>query len=257
MKIQTKIKKIKKIKAALLLGMLATTTAKAQAENIDKVELQIGEYGNAQFTSRINDVIDNLDEGVKKDLIEKKCEIYLLEGINDAESVWNAQKWGPLSSSILGMTIDPHFDGINNVESKIYVEACIHPGYYENYPTASQGLTEEEFNYRIAVSTTIHEIGHIIDYVGNNKLSDTNEFYQVYINDKDNFKQTEEFIVNNRGIIANIDGPKEYFAESFAAFYLTPEDLQKYCELTYDYMSNMTNNLNNKYGYKSNNKKLK
>ena len=71
MKIQTKIKKIKKLKAALLLGMLATTTAKAQAENIDKVELQIGEYGNAQFTSRINDVIDNLDEGVKRDLIEK------------------------------------------------------------------------------------------------------------------------------------------------------------------------------------------
>ena len=121
--------------------MLATTTAKAQAENIDKVELQIGEYGNAQYTSRIN----------------------------DAEGVWNAQNWGPLSSSILGMTIDPHFDGINNVESKIYVKACIHPGYYENYPTASKGLTEEEFNYRTAVSTTIHEIGHIIDYVGNNK----------------------------------------------------------------------------------------
>ena len=122
-----------------------------------------------------------------------------------------------------------------------------HTGYYEKYPESSKYLSDDEFNYIIAKDTLLHEMGHFVDEESGYRKSDTQEFIDIFYNELDNFTKTSEYNIDNLGVYTNISTPLEYFATSFSCFISYPEELKKYCPITYDYYSRIMEDYLEKY----------
>ena len=166
----------------------------------------------------------------KGDVINTNLRIVLLEGEYSADDFY-AQGWGKLPQNITGIRL-PY-----EIGNEIIVEECKHTGYYDKYPESSKDLAEDEFNYRIARDTVLHEIGHFVDEESGYKKSDTQEFINIFYNEVENFINTSEYSIDNYGIRTNISTPLEYFATSFSCFISYPNELKKYCPMTYGYYS--------------------
>ena len=59
---------------------------------------------------------------------------------------------------ILGLTFYEENGG-----ATIFIESGDCSNYYYNYPESSQGLTSEDFCYRMTRNTLLHELGHFLD----------------------------------------------------------------------------------------------
>lgn len=117
------------------------------------------------------------------------------------------------------------------------------------------GLDDEELSYMYARDTLFHEIGHMLDInlcgltgIGKpGRLASSDPLYEEIFNkEKNNYKNTREFIVDNTSVEQNISMKTEYFASSFACYLLYPEDLMEYCPETYNYIDNFVKELSNK-----------
>lgn len=186
-----------------------------------------------KYVDDLMNVLKNYPQGLLQLLIDDGCKFTFI----------GRERW--LEDVILRKYL-PMFDGYArgyyNPESKhIYIEsfprtettmAKVKKSIY------SKNYTDEELNSLIATSTLIHELGHAVDYYFNN-ISQSSSFKEVYKSEKSNFENTIEFDLLNYRIKANIANPDEYFAESSAAFFFYPEDLQINCPETYEYLSSI------------------
>ena len=252
-KIQIK-KELKKLRTALILAStLATTPISANAEQNQQIELNVETIGKPEYANELYDILLSLDENLRNYLRDENVNIFLLEGENAAEEVWR-QSGDQLTSSIRGFSensTDPTGlieDGAINV----YIEASKHSGYYEKYSECSRGLTEDEFNYRLVRDTLLHELGHAIDGVTHFDLSGTEEFYQIYNEEVQNFTLTDEYNIENLKNNSNINSTWEYFATSFAAYMQHNDNLNLYCPKTYNYINNFIYNIKLMYTSKLN-----
>ena len=120
-------------------------------------------------------------------------------------------------------------------------------GYYENHSDSSKGTTKEEFYYRMCKNTLMHELGHAIDGTQDFFLSKNNVFKQIYKEEINKFRDTEQYKVENLKVEANINTSTEYFATAFSAFICHPKDLLEKCPLTYWYIERYLKKIEAKY----------
>ena len=163
-------------------------------------------------------------------------EVVILGGENSVEEKYQ-QKYGLSPGHLLGF--------VNN--NTIYVEGSKHEGYYEKFPNSSQGLTEDDFNFRIARDTLLHELGHYINEENGSKKSDSLEFFDIYYSEVNNFTNTSEYKIDNLQIDTNIGNTEEYFATSFSCFISYPDSLRMYCPRTFEYFRKIMLNYDKQY----------
>ena len=187
-------------------------------------------YGNDMYTEYIE-----LPDSIRNYFSNIGCNIVVVDGEYGADSVYQQYGW-QVPGSILGFATE-EWDGPYNYS--VYAEGGDHDGYYEKYPESSNGLTPEDFNYRIDVSTLYHELGHVMDW--NGILSNSGEFANIYYTDVENFKLTREYTVNNFNVYTNIANTLEYFATAFACYINYPDDLYTYYPDTYNYFNSFFN----------------
>lgn len=131
-------------------------------------------------------------------------------------------------------------------ERVIYVETYRRGNILNSYKSKKEikQYTTEEFNVRVAKNTLLHELGHYFD-LNTGIVSFYNSFKEIYLEEKDNFRKTREFLVENNKVEANIANQNEYFAEAMTCYILYPEDLLEYCPKTYEVIVNHINEYNN------------
>ena len=141
----------------------------------------------------------------------------------------------------------------------IYIEGLVRDNVIETYRKKGvdekllEGLTDYSLSQKISIDTFFHEIGHVIDKYFNN-ASQTREFKKIHSNEKQGYKQTTEFKLENRNIEANIKTSIEYFASAFACYILYPDDLKLYAPDTYSFIDGLIKEYENN---KTSNKELK
>lgn len=86
----------------------------------------------------------------------------------------------------------------------------------------------------------VHEMGHYVD--GKMEfISKSSDFQDIWNNEK-------SFIsIFHSTNIENVSTTSEYFAESFNLFLTKPEDLNRYCPLTYNYIKKVLDDFKQKY----------
>lgn len=92
------------------------------------------------------------------------------------------------------------------------------------------GKTDRTFCAEFA---TIHEFGHYFDR-SRGVISMGYDFQKIY-------NSEDRVFCANVGTAGNTNEVMEYFAESFACYYLKNDELKKYCPITYEYMDNIKN----------------
>lgn len=233
-----KSEKLRKLTASALLSLLLISNAKEAFADGDIYNC-VSKVGEPEYGEQLLDKLYTLPKGIQNYLVEKNINIVLLESDYGAEECWLRLAGYSLGTSIRGFT-----DTLTNT---IYVESGIHKGYYERYSSASEGLTKEEFSYRLAKDTLFHEIGHFFDRGTNSDLSQSYEFEQIFYAEVNNYLNTEQYKVDNFGIYVNISTPIEYFASAYACYVSYPESLKENCPMTYEYINNYMTQLNEQY----------
>ena len=236
-------KKILKLKLAAALGItLATNNPIAKAEE-SRIEFNVETWGNPEFGEVLYHTLEELPQGLNNFFKENDTEVVLLEGESSADYVWKELFGESYPSSITGFT------ATDDYSSTVYVEASTHNGYYEKYEESSKGLTPKEFNSRITKNTLLHELGHAVDENLNCSLSGNDNFYEIFIEEAEQFKDTISFKIDSYQIYANISTASEYFASSFAAWKTYPDDLKKNCPKTYQYIEDNIKAIIEKYDH--------
>ena len=218
-----------KIKLLISAGLLCTSLNVNAAGRRGTVKA----IGNPEYAQYLAHEFNRMPYEIDKFILDNNINIYFLPYTNSAEAYWQKDD-DPAPGNISGFTSISE-DG-SKKELDVFVEACIKPGYYERYASSSEGLTQDEFNYRICKGTLMHELGHAIDVVCNYSLSDNKEFKYIYSQEKNRFRWTSEYRVENLKVDANINTTGEYFATAFAAFVCHPKNLYENCPLTYRYI---------------------
>lgn len=120
-------------------------------------------------------------------------------------TVTNSYDGTGLNSSISGIT--------RNKSSEIFIRA-----------------TSSSFKY-----TVIHEIAHALDYScgAGGYLSNNEEFQAIYQNEKDSFKSTVRINYDGHGVSTS----KEYFADAFQEYIVSPEQLKANTPQTYEFFN--------------------
>lgn len=208
------------------------------------VKFNVSSVGNPLFSDSLYRILQSLPEGIKDYLYLNNLKVIFYENENGAEEVWYDLN-GYDGGSLLGFT---HYE---EDDVTIFVEASMHPTYYDKYSDISKSYSEEEFNYILVSDTFVHELGHFIDHTFGFGLSNSNEFYNIYQEELENYMNTIEYNNGNLKIYANINTTSEYFASAYACYILYPDNLKELCPNTYTYIDNIMNEINKQY-YPSN-----
>lgn len=232
----------KKISYLTLLSTLLTNTkvSKVKADYVpNQNNLNVEVWGDPEYADSMIEVLDNLSCGLSNYMNARNLKIVLLDGTDASESVFE-QLEGYYPGRILGVTFYEE-DG----SATIFVESGDCSNYYYDYPESSQGLTLEDFCYRMTRTTLLHELGHFLDI---DYLSKTENFINIFYSECENFKFTTVYKVDNLQINANINTAEEYIASAFCGFVCYPEEMQLYCPRTYEFFYNLLDDIEYTYG---------
>ena len=87
--------------------------------------------------------------------------------------------------------------------------------------------------------TTLHEVGHVIDDESAfTFISRSNEFKEIYQEEKENFKYV---VVDNHEYF--ISSEIEYFAQAFSEYMINPEGLKMFTPRTYEFIDRCVKNI--------------
>lgn len=87
--------------------------------------------------------------------------------------------------------------------------------------------------------TTLHEVGHVIDDESAfTFISRSNEFKEIYQEEKENFKYV---VIDNHEYF--ISSEIEYFAQAFSEYMLNPEGLKMFTPRTYEFIDRCIKNI--------------
>ena len=221
--------RIKKVELAIALSaLIVSKPINVFANNYDNLKANYKQVGNPEFTLELYDVIDNLDEGLKSYFDDKNLNILILEGSRAADVLY-CDDGSNLNYSIMGFT--------DYNKNTIYIEGVSYKKYYDKYPESSEGLSKEDFCFRIVRDTLLHELGHYVD--GYSDFSQSEKFHYIYEREKRKYTMTDEFKIDNLGIMTNIESESEYFATAFSCYVSYPNSLNKRCPKTYEYFDNI------------------
>lgn len=237
----------KKISYLTLLSTLLTNTkaSKVKADYVpNQNNLNVEVWGDPEYADSMIEVLDNLSCGLSNYMNARNLKIVLLDG-NDAAESFYEDLIGEYPGRMLGASFIES-DGSFIVAAE--VGDC--SSYYYDYPESSKGLTEDDFCYRVNKNILLHELGHFIDI---DCLSETEEFINIFYSEWENFKSTTCYKVDSFQIDANINTSNEYISSAFAEYMCYPEEMRKYCPLTYEYLYNLLADIEYNYG---NSKKL-
>ena len=238
------LNKLKKISSIVtLLAMLPNSVGATSEELKDKTSINMNIEDDAYYGEYLHFVFNSLPEYLLNFLNYKKTNIVLLDDEKDSDKIYQAVYDEKISKSILG------FCDYQN--KTIYIEAAIHEGYFKKYPNSSKGLTEDEFNKLIVRNKLIHELGHLLDSYWYFSLSQSDDFSLIFKEEKEKFKQTTSYKVDNFQIEANISDAIEYFASAFACYFTHPADLMEFCPKTYTYISEYLMEIEKNFANKS------
>ena len=244
-------KDIATMKLMLALGLTAGTTVNVHADEDTKLNYEV--WGNPEYENQLDDAINNLPSGLQEYLSDIDLSVVILEGEESADIVYKMDL-GPLPSSIIGVTIK-YSDG----SEVIYVEGSKQSKHYQMYLDRNPEIeeqnrrTEGELCSRIVIDTLYHEVWHAIDFAEEFKLSGSQEIFDIYNAEKENFKLSEAFKYDNLGVEANVSDTKEFLA-SFGSAWLTAqsdpnyyEELTTLCPEACNYMDSCINEIEARY----------
>ena len=139
-----------------------------------------------------------------------------------------------LEIKIYGYNYYPNYAGLfdGNVKIESYKQNWLKSFYRKRGVYKNKSVKSLSVGY--ARMALIHELGHAYDY-NNDWLSKNSDFLKIYKKEKNKFKWTYYYRYPMARIKANISNSTEYFASTFSAFVRKPNDLKKYCPLTYNY----------------------
>ena len=87
--------------------------------------------------------------------------------------------------------------------------------------------------------TTLHEVGHVIDDESAfTFISRSNEFKEIYQEEKENFKYV---VIDNHEYF--ISSELEYFAQAFSEYMINPEGLKLFTPRTYEFIDRCVKNI--------------
>ena len=87
--------------------------------------------------------------------------------------------------------------------------------------------------------TTLHEVGHVIDDESAfTFISRSNEFKEIYQEEKENFKYV---VIDNHEYF--ISSELEYFAQAFSEYMINPEGLKMFTPRTYEFIDRCVKNI--------------
>ena len=228
------------LKRLKLLLLLSTVIFNKRIVNAEEVSTDIKKIGEPKYYNDLYSSFTGMGDEWLEFFKDNNCYLTILEGENDAEVMYQQITGKNLSGSILGFTTENY-----SYTRNAYVEGCNHSGRYEKYSDSSAGLTIEEFNKRIDISTMFHELGHLVDYIEG--ISSSDDFINIYNEEVNNFQLTEEYSVNCFKIHTNIENTEEYFATAFSSYMSNKEDLLNLCPKTYDVIRNKEEEIKDKY----------
>ena len=229
-----KIKNLKKLKLLFLAGVMSSSLK----TNVNAKELDFVVNNDAKYHTEVENQIRKLPHNLCQYIKDIGVKVVLLADEDGAENAWE-DIYGDYPGHIRGFTYVE--------ENTIYVEATDHSGYYEKYSDCSEGLSADEFNSRLSIDTVTHELGHIIDSEADFELSSSSEFIDIFYDEVESFKKTDEYNIENLKINANINTAVEYWATAFTCYVKYPDSLLKYCPKTYDYIKSYLLTIEEKY----------
>ena len=234
------IKDLRRLKASVMLSILLLTSnnARAYATNGNgELPFNITTDGNPMYYEELYNSLNDLPEGIKLYLSQENLNVLVLDEVDDAEYFYKKAH---------GYSFDGIIGFLWPRRNTIYVESA-NVNYYDKNPDISLDYDKEEFNYMIVRDTLIHELGHFFDYKEGFKLSESDEFKNIYDLESKKYMETTHYKVDNLGVYLNIDSSLEYFATAYACYIKYPEELKEKCPQTYEYIDNYMVNLNKEY----------
>lgn len=179
------------------------------------------------WVNDVADAINSLPESVVNKFNKKGLKITLV-----ASEGWLEKKFH--YKSVRGVTIPD--------EKKIYTESFVRKGIKQKMIDKGcpeewlEGETDETISKRQVIDNILHELGHYYDSI-NGYYSKSKSFKKIYKNEKNSYKKTRHYRIENRSVNQNIDSAVEYFATCFSCYRLNPEDLQYYCPDTFNFFN--------------------
>ena len=226
------ISNLKRLKLLALTGLVLSrgnVTTLAEEVNSPQIGVEYEVRGNPKYADQLSEVIDGLDDNIKDYINRSNLKVVVLDGEDSAEEVYTELE-GYNPGHITGFLDDKS-------DSKcIYVEGSDYQEYYDKYPNSSNGLTREDFNFRIVRDTFLHELGHFLDGGLDENMSRASEFQGIYYEEINGFTNTLEYKIDNFGIYANVSDPANYFASAFSCYVAYPDSLKENCPRTYDFI---------------------
>lgn len=231
-----KIKNLKIFASAILVGSILLTPVHADVEPStsivestypDWLELQ----ENPKYVDELLQVIYDYPVDLVSLFEERGVKVVILGKNGILENLYDMK-------TIRGM--------YSSSERVIYIESYTKTNVINSYRNKKEvkKYSTEEFNLRLSREILLHELGHYFD-LNTGIVSFQHYFKEIYEEEKDNFRKTREFTVENNYVEANIANATEYFAEASACYILYPEDLLEYCPKTYEVIVNHINEYNN------------
>ena len=240
------------MKLLLALGLAAGSPINVRADEDIKFNYEV--WGNPEYIDQITEAMHNIPDGLQEYLRDLGVEITILEGENDAETVYAQEIGEPAPGAITGVTLN-YADG----EKVIYSEGSKHSNHYPMYLDRNPDIdekdriTEDELCSRIAIDTIYHEMWHAFDFAEGLGLCSSPEIYEIYNSEVENFKQSEAFKVDNLGVTTNVSNTQEFVA-TFGSAWLTAqsnpdyyEELTTLCPEAYNYMESYVNSIEERY----------
>ena len=235
------LKKIVRTVSTCVTLALIFNSGEANASVYDYEDYPVySEIGNPEYKDFLYEMYRNLPPNILDALERNNCHIIILENEDSVEKVYKDIYRKSLSTKAMGLTV-PEF-------LLAFTEGCEHDGYYEKYNIESTGITEEDFYKLLSAATLVHEIGHVLDSLSKFKVSQSDEFKEIYKMEVSNYKNMVYFKVAELGVNKNINNELEYFASSFSCYFLYPEELLKNCPNTYNYIDSFVKSIDDTYG---------
>lgn len=131
-----------------------------------------------------------------------------------------------------------------------FIETYVDKKIIEKYldagvsPELLEGYTNETLSLRVHISTMIHETTHAVDYLFS-YVSESEEFTEIFNEEWESYKLTTHYNFENRLVVNNINEPREFLASAMVSYVLYPEELQRYCPKTYNFISKLILSINN------------
>lgn len=231
-----KIRNLKIFASTVLVGSILLTPVNALLETSTTIEETIYPNWlvleeNPKYVDELLEVIYNYPVDLVSLFEQRGMRIVLLGKNGILEDIYGQKR-------IKGM----YSSSERVIYAETYTKSNIKNGY--SYKKEVNKYSTEEFNIRVAKNTLLHELGHYFD-LNTGIVSFYNAFKEIYLEEKDNFRKTREFLVENNKVEENIANQNEYFAEAMTCYILYPEDLLEYCPKTYEVIVNHINEYNN------------